>query len=452
MKFPSKLEELLPPAAVSKVLEVLSQPTLANTLRETLNKVGLKDAMPVAQVQDAWRQARGWFDSVLDRVLAQNQASPAAINASGHLFDMRWSSLPMDSVVVQALTAAAVNFQNQVQLEQFASRLACEAARAPAALFAVSTSAVLAALANSPAFRGGVVIARTDILRIPGSTDIRGVLAAGANRIIEVGAVNGVTEQEWQSSLTNNQQALVLVSPNSLDSSESRAQRVAAIARARAVHAPVMEIVFDVTRDTQLAEKMGLPLLSTLHATGIDLVIAPLDGLLAGPTGAVVTGSETLVNSVRSYLETQGGLTHGSILAGAAAALGGMSESNSETSPASTVQMLLTNEENLKERARRLAIQLNNTSRISLAEAIAREPRLGPSPWSRYRLPSHAVAITPRDQTAQQLSNDLNSGALGATVWNLIEQERVVLDLRFVEPADDHKLVETLHGAPQPTP
>lgn len=449
LKFPTKLEELLPPAAVSKVLDLLSQPVLTNTVRETLHKVGLKEN-PVGQVQEAWRQARGWFESVIDRVMEQNHASPAAINATGQLFDPRWSSLPTDTVVVQALVAAAINFQDQIQLESFASSVAAQVTGAPAAMFACSPAACLAMLADCSTFRGGLVIARTDVLRIPGSTDIRGILAAGSNGFIDVGAVNGTTDEEWKAALTSDQQTLLLISPNSLEINDARKQRESAIARAKSMRIRVVEVLFDATQDTQLAERIGFPLLSASLANGADLVIAPLDGLMAGPAGALVAGREDLVQTLRTTAHLTGTSMQGPALAGAAAALGTGAEP--ERSRPSIAHMMLTNIENLKERARRLAIQLNNTSRITLAEAVAREARLGPSPWHRYHLATHAVVVTPRDQSADDLANDLSAGKLGPTVWVKVEDGRAIIDLRFVEPADDHKLVEALHGAPQPTP
>lgn len=450
MKFPTKFEELLPPAAVSKVLDLLSQPALSNVVRETLQKVGLKDANPVGQVQDAWRQARGWLESVIDRVLEQNQASPAAINATGQLFDPRWSSLPTDTVVIQALAAAAVNFQDQVQLEKFANEVAAKTTMAPAAMFTHSPAACLAMLASCDACSGGLVIARADVLRIPGSTDIRGILAAGSNGFTDVGAVNGATAEEWRSALTSSSKTLLLISPNNLEVEDARAQRTVAIASAQAQRARVIEFVFDATQDAALSEQLGFPLLSTALNTGVDLVVAPLDGLLAGPAGALVAGREDLIENLRITASARGARLQGPALAGAAAALS--AGADSERSRSSIAQMLLTNADNLKERARRLAIQLNNTSRIALAEAIARDARLGPSPWHRYRLPSHAVAITPRDLSAEELAQELGSGKQGPAIWLKVEDGRAILDLRFVEPADDHKLVETLHGAPQPTP
>lgn len=450
MKFPTKFEELLPPAAVSKVLDLLSQPALSNVVRDTLHKVGLKDANPVGQVQDAWRQARGWLESVIDRVLEQNQASPAAINATGQLFDPRWSSLPTDSVVLQALAASAVNFQDQVQLERYANEVVAKVANAPTAMIANSPAACLSMLAGCEAFSGGLVIARADVLRIPGSTDIRAILAAGTNGFTDVGAVNGTTAGEWRAVLTSSQKTLLLISPNSLEAEDARAQRAAAIASAQAQRARVVEFLFDATQDAALSAKLGFPLLSAALGSGADLVIAPTDGLLAGPAGAVMAGREDLIESLRATARDRGALLQGAALAGAAAAL--QTGADSERSRSSIAQMLLTGEDNLKERARRLAIQLNNTSRIALAEAVARDARLGPSPWHRYRLPSHGVAITPRDQSAEQLAEELAAAKNGPAIWVKAEDGRVILDLRFVEPADDQKLVETLHGAPQPTP
>ncbi|MGN6546876.1 MAG: hypothetical protein ACTHK7_17610 [Aureliella sp.] len=450
MKFPTRFEELLPPAAVSKVLDLLSQPTLTQTVRETLQKVGLKDANPVGQVQEAWRQAKGWFDSVVEQVMEQNRASPAAINATGQLFSPRWSSLPTDTVAVQALGAAAVNFQDQVQLEQFAARVAAQVCNAPAAMFVCSPSACLSLLASCDAFRGGLVIARTDVLRIPGSTDIRGILAAGTNVVTDIGAVNGASEEEWAACLTSSDKTLLLVSPNSLEQEEARAQRTAAIAAAQAQRARVVEFLFDATQNRALSQRLGFPLLADALASGADLVIAPLDALLAGPAGALVAGREDLIEAMRSAAQNAGILMQGAGLAGAAAALG--TGADQARTGSSVAQMLLTNPDNLKERARRLAIQLNNTSRVASAEAISRDTRLGPSPWHRYRLPSHAVAVAPRDQSADDFSRELGGGKLGATIWTRVEDDRVIIDLRLVEPADDHKIVEALHGAPQPTP
>ena len=293
VKFPTRLEEFLPPQAVSKVLDLLSQPQLTNAVRETLQKVGIRDANPVGQVQDAWRQARGWFESVVDRVMEQHQASPAAINGTGTLFDSRWPSLPGNSVAVQSLVASAISFQDQAQLEQFATRGAATTLGAQSALLVSSTAAAIALLARASSFQGGLVLSRTDILRIPGAADVRAILESGKNTFADIGAVNGATENDWRAALTQSSQSIVRISPNSLELDDDRKQSAAAMARAREVGARVVDVLLDATLDEGLAE-MGFPMLSSRLASGTDLVIAPLDGLLGAPAGAVIAAKTML--------------------------------------------------------------------------------------------------------------------------------------------------------------
>jgi seryl-tRNA(Sec) selenium transferase len=443
VKFPTKLEEFLPPQALTKVLDLLSQPQLTNAVRETLQKVGLRDANPVGQVQDAWRQARGWFESVVERVMEQNQASPAAINGTGVLFDARWSGLPGNSVAVQALVASAVSFQDQSQLEQFATRSAATALGAQSALLVSGTAAALSLLARASAFQGGLVLSRTDVLRIPNAADVRAILEAGKNSFADIGAVNGATEEDWRTSVTSSAQSLVRISPNSLELDDDRRQSAAGAARAREVGARVVDVLLDATLDESVAQ-LGFPLLSSRLSNGSDLVIAPLDGLLGGPAGAVIAGREDVIQSLRHTALASGSLLQGPLLASAAAIFA--RDAQPDRPRSNLLQMLLTNVENLKERARRLSIQLHNTQRVATAESLERNARLGSSPWHRYHLPTHVVSLVPRDIAPEEFSSELASGKLGSAIWTKPEDGRVIIDLRFVDPADDHKIVETICG------
>lgn len=440
VKFPTRFDELLPPAAVSRVLDLLSQPNLSSTVREALNKVGLKDANPVGQIQEAWRQARGWVESVAQQVLHQTEASPAVINATGRLFDARWSSLPCDSVVVQSMAAAAVSFQDQSLLEKYAERTAVESTGAQAAATACNISALCGAFLNSKCAVGGIVISRSDIVRLPGSIDLRHLLS-GLTRVTEVGAVNGAGADEWKQALVSDSQLVVLVSPNNLTSEEAGEQRAAALAAARSKGCKVVEILFDAVLDEQASLKYGLPLVSSRIVSGIDLVLCPLDHLIGGPTGAVAVGRAELVTAIRDKIHEQGLKLCGPSAAGAAVAL----STKSDTSATSSVmRMLLTNEENLKERARRIALQLNNSTYVETADAVTSENRLGPSPWTQYRLIGHAVSLVPRGGDAAALQSLLASGKLGPAIWTNVENNRVLIELRWVDPADDHLIVSSL--------
>ncbi len=165
------------------------------------------------------------------------------------------------------------------------------------------------------------------------------------------------------------------------------------------------------------------------------------------PAGAVIAGREDVVQSLRIAALASGSLLQGPLLASAAAIF--TRDAQPDRPRSSLALMLLTNIENLKERARRLAIQLHNTQRIATAESVARTTRLGSSPWHRYQLPTHVVSLVPRDASPEDFVNELLSGKLGSSIWTKPEDGRVIIDLRFIDPADDYKVVETLCGTPE---
>jgi hypothetical protein len=106
---------------------------------------------------------------------------------------------------------------------------------------------------------------------------------------------------------------------------------------------------------------------------------------------------------------------------------------------------LLANSENLKNRAQRLAIQLNDTKRISKAVEVERECALGPSPWNRFQLRNWAVRVTPRE-SVEQLQRELLRGdatreGSPLPVATAIAGTDLYVDLRFIAPEDDHEIV-----------
>jgi hypothetical protein len=98
---------------------------------------------------------------------------------------------------------------------------------------------------------------------------------------------------------------------------------------------------------------------------------------------------------------------------------------------------------NLKNRAKRLSLQLVDTEFISGVEIVERTNPLGASPWNRYRLPSAAVMAAVKIETATLL-NKLRSGELGSSILCASQDGRVLIDLRFVPPRDDQEIVRAL--------
>ena len=117
-KIPSRLEDLLPVAAFEKVVDVLQRPELSTKVRDALAMVGLKEANPLAQVQQAWQQARSWLGTIAGDV---NLRENRLINATGQLFQPDFERVPMSTAACLSQARAASGNQDRNQCDSRAS-------------------------------------------------------------------------------------------------------------------------------------------------------------------------------------------------------------------------------------------------------------------------------------------------------------------------------------------
>ena len=101
-------------------------------------------------------------------------------------------------------------------------------------------------------------MSRADTVRIPGFGDIGAMLHAGEKPIHEVGATNGATEEDWSRIVNSAEQAILLVSPNSLSVSDAEQQRAAALKVAKATGAAVIELLVDGVCTPRRPARVGL--------------------------------------------------------------------------------------------------------------------------------------------------------------------------------------------------
>ena len=445
VKIPSKLEDILPPAALGKILDVLNQPALSGAVRDALSRVGLKDASPVEQVQEAWQQARDWVGNLANRIVNPVHANPTLINATGELARIDWQGFPMSPSVAEACGVQSVNFHHAARLEEAAQHAAVKVLRAEDAMFTNGLASAIQLIVGG--FKQ-CVISRADTVRIPGFGDLSGMLEFGGSKVHEVGATNGASAADWSRAVTANDQAILLVSPNSLTDADAAQQREAAIKVALATGAAVFEILIDgVCLPNDASASCAFPVAQVHLETGVSAIVLPTDGLLGGPAGACIAGKSKFIKSIRANATNQGLQLRGAALAGVIAAF----ERATLATPLDTgvVDLLRGNILNLKDRAKRMSIQLADSEHVIAAEVVERTNPLGPSPWNRYTIPSVALQLTAR-KDASQLMNVLQSGEFGPSILCALSGDKVLVDLKFVMPRDDHQIVKALN-AMQPT-
>lgn len=437
VKIPTKLEDLVPPAALGKILEVLNQPALSGAVKEALQRVGLKDVSPVEQVQEAWQQAKDWVGQFANRWTGGRSGNPQWINASGELLPVDALGFPMAPTVAEAYAGQAIHFHDCAQLEQRCHQIAVKLFDCQDALLISSLPAAVMLVRNQ--FNQSAM-SRSDAVRVPGFGDIRCLLSTSTRPLLEVGATNGASINDWGNIQMPPDSAVWLVSPNGLSANETDNQRAAAIDFSRTTQATVVELLCDGVVANHSAE-LTMPVVGQRLHSGADLVILPLDGFLGGPNGAIVVGDAKRIKSLRTLVQSQGWSLRGAELAATAAAL----ERTQVPIPFDTgvLDLLNVSLANLKDRAKRLSLQLVDTEYVGSVEIIERSSPLGASPWNRYHLTNAAVAAVGKTDAAA-LAQKLRSGELGTPIVTAIEGPRIVLDLRFVPPRDDQEVVRAL--------
>lgn len=440
VKIPTKFEDLLPPVALGKILEVLNQPALSGAVRDALHRVGIKDSSPVEQVQEAWQQARDWVGQLANRMVNPVQANPQMINASGELARAEWQGFPMAPSVAETIGIQSINFHYTARLEEAAQNATVRLLNVDDALF---TNSLATAIQLIHAAFKSCVISRADTVRIPSFGDIGAMMGASGHVIHEVGATNGATEEDWSRAVTSTEQAILLVSPNSLSPSDAEQQRVAALKVAKATGAVIIELLVDgvyVPNDPESTYQF--PTVQHRLQSGANVVVLPLDGFLGGPAGACIAGNGKLIKSLRQNPASHGWSLRGAALAGATAALQ-RATASSTALDTSIIDLVRANIGNLRDRAKRLALQISDSPHVATTEILERTIPLGPSPWNRYSGQSIAVAMTPRKDTGSLMAI-LQSGEVGPSILCVAVAEKVLVDLKFVLPRDDHQIVKTL--------
>jgi len=171
-----------------------------------------------------------------------------------------------------------------------------------------------------------------------------------------------------------------------------------------------------------------------------DCVITPGDGLLGGPPcGLIVGRRETLERIAASpaWLALQASPITRAMMTTALESLQGAPFPQHPTALA-----LTTSEENLKNRAERLAIRLTADESIATVQITAAPASLTKS--GVWRTTSRQLQIRHRDRTTAQWARSLAESF--PAVLATESEGGLVIDLRWVRPADDATLATALLG------
>ena len=401
----------------------------------------------------AGEQARS-IDALADQVIARlgahlRGAFPArVINATGVIVHTNLGRAPWPEAALRAAEAAA---REPLFLEldratgrrgrryRAAEEHLVDLTGAEDALVTNNCAAALV-LAVGLAGRKGVVVSRGELVEIGGGVRIPEIVRRAGARLVEVGTTNRTTAEDYEAPLREGRAALVLrVHPSNFTlSGFTESPDPAELATLAHAHGALVvdDLGSGALLDTAAFGLAHEPMPAERLAAGADLVVFSGDKLVGGPQAGLIIGRADLVARLRKDPLARAMRSDKATLAGVAATLG-LYRAGLATREIPVWRMIATAPEALRARADALAARIPGTATVALAATI------GGGSLPGETLQSFGLAVPAR--SAARLLATLRGGE--PAVLGRIEDGRVVLDLRTVDPTADEELERALAGA-----
>jgi L-seryl-tRNA(Ser) seleniumtransferase len=384
-------------------------------------------------------------DAVVERARTLEPSLRNVINATGVVIHTNLGRAPLSKAAIAAMAEAGRGYSNlEFDLEggtrgsrfSHLTDLLCRVTGAEDALAVNNNaSALLLALAALTSGRE-VIISRGQLVEIGGGFRIPDVMSQSGARLMEVGTTNRTYTRDYAEAVGEETAALLRVHSSNFRvvgfTQSAPLGELASLARERG-----LLLIDDVgsgalldTRQYGLAEE---PLVQDSIAAGADVVLFSGDKLLGGPQAGIAAGQAGAIDAMRRHPLARATRMDKSSIAGLAATLRHYARGEA-TDEVPVWRMIAAPLDRLRRRARRWARACGGH-----AEVVVGRSMIGGGSLPGEGLASALCSIAAPDGDATGLAAALR--AAEPPVIARIEHDRVLLDPRTVEPAED-RLVE----------
>ncbi len=447
------VNELLDSTPLRNLVERVNRNVVVHGVRDFLDRMR-------SEVQSAASEVKLPAPGELAERIAQwisHQQQPRlrpVINATGILLHTGLGRAPLADEALEAVYQVAKGYASlEVDLDsgqrsqrmRVVEKLLTKLTGAEsAAVFNNNAGATLLTLAAMACGRE-VIVSRGQLIEIGGSYRLPDVMTQSGARLREVGTTNKTRIADYRNAVQPETAALMRVHTSNyvVQGFTEQATLTELVALGRKRNLPVID---DIGSGALIDfAKYGIPdepVASDSVRTGADLVLFSGDKLLGGPQCGVVVGRKELVQRIVEHPLARALRVDKMTLAALDATLRLYEDDTTLEQRLPLLQLLSAADENLKNRAERLAPQIAACTPVLAAEVVADHAYLGGGSMPTQALTTWCVAISPRNLSVDRLAQMLR-GATPA-VFARIKQDRLLLDLRSVFPDQDMQLVDHL--------
>ena len=435
-----KVDDLIRSSALAYLFEDMPRATAIEAIREELEALrravlsGDIEAMPSQKsiIENAYERAK----------LKARPSLRGVINGTGVVLHTNLGRACIPAEAVAAIVNAARGYStleydvasgSRGERYSHIEKLLCSLTGAESAM-AVNNNAAAVLLVLSALTSGGeVIVSRGELVEIGGSFRVPEIMESCGAKLKEVGTTNKTHISDYENAITEQTRAIMKVHTSNYRI-VGFTETVSRQAMAETAHKNGLVFIEDLGSgslvDLNLFGIREEPTVLDPVRAGADVVSFSGDKLLGGPQAGIIIGKKKYIDILKKHPLTRAMRIDKLTLAALEATLRCYAE-NRQLEAIPTLRMLACSEQELKEKAERLAAMLNESG--IRAEAVAVEDQVGGGSVPMQLLKAYAVAVYTDKLTPEQLEKKLRLSK--PPIIGRIDHDRYLLHVRTIEQA-----------------
>ncbi len=383
------------------------------------------------------------------------------INATGVILHTNLGRAPLSRAALQHIAEVSEGYSNleinldtgergqrDVHVDRLFAKLLNTAEREVSTIVVNNNAAAVLLALNSLAEGGEVLASRGELVEIGGSFRIPDVMAKSGAVLHEVGTTNRTRIADYEGAITDRTKLLLRVHRSNFQivgfTEQPSLEELVALGRKHNI--PVMEDlgsgeIFDL-RNVRVR---GEPMIADSLRAGVDIVTFSGDKLLGGPQAGMISGDRELVAKVRANPMFRALRVDKMFYAALEATLIAYLREDYDSIPA--LRMMRLSENVLERRAKQIADRLRANCPSLRIEVVESRSVLGGGAAPGSTLPTRVLAVKSASHNADELCARLRQWE--TPIIARVEEGRVLLDLRTVEPQQEEAIVVALESVSQ---
>ena len=380
------------------------------------------------------------------------------INATGVILHTNLGRAPLSVEALRHVVEVAQGYSNieldlatgergkrDVHVDRLFAKIFGDIGREVATIVVNNNAAAVLLTLNALAEGGEVIVSRGELVEIGGSFRIPDLMAKSGAVLREVGTTNRTRIGDYEQAINERTKLLLRVHRSNFEitgfTEQPSLEELARLGRKHNV--PVMEDlgsgdIFDLPS----VGVRGEPSIAASLGAGVDVVTFSGDKLLGGPQAGLITGSGELIAKVRKNPLFRALRVDKMFYAALEATLVAYLREDYDSIPA--LRMMRLTEEQIDERAEHMMHKLHvSCPRLEVA-VVATRSVIGGGSAPGATLPSRAAAVSSAEMGADVIARTLRQWM--TPVIARVEDGRVLLDLRTVEPEQDAVVVTAVEA------